>query len=167
MCGILVFMAQEGLVPCAVKTWKVMGPTHFSFSDPSLLHLLRLFRCVLQGGRGKGGSFFVPYERLKGWFCIFFFLFFFCPVCFLFHKFESECIAVDALFEDRSFPGSQLQRKQILIKNRSGFYTQQKKLQLILGEKFVTKESTVFNSVRSESTRYMSQSDRSSWVKQK
>uniref|UniRef100_A0A8B9MF96 RRM domain-containing protein n=1 Tax=Accipiter nisus TaxID=211598 RepID=A0A8B9MF96_9AVES len=44
--------------------------------DPSLLHLLRLFRCVLQGGRGKRGSFFVLYERLKGWFCIFFSFFF-------------------------------------------------------------------------------------------
>lgn len=114
LCGILVFTAQEGLVPCAVKSWEVMVPTRFSFSDPSLLHLLHLFIRVLPGGRGKGGSLCCMRDWKVGSVS-----FFFCPVCFLFRKSEAGCILVDSLFEDRSFPGSQLPRKQILIKNQS------------------------------------------------
>lgn len=57
-------MAQEGLVLCAGESWKVMVPTRFSFSGPTLLHLLCLYvSCKVGGGRGE---FFVLYERLKG-----------------------------------------------------------------------------------------------------
>lgn len=116
------------------------GPNPFQFLRPQPpAPPPSLYMCPARW-EGEGGCF-VLYERLKGWFCIFFF----CPVCFLFHKSEAGCILVDSLFEDRSFPGSQLPRKQILIKNQSDFYTQQKKLQLILGKKFATKESTLYS----------------------
>lgn len=72
LCSIRVLTARKGEFPVLQEQPGRVRPQPSSVSQIPALSTSFIFICVFKVG-GEGG-FFMLYQRLKGWVCIFFFL---------------------------------------------------------------------------------------------